>query len=169
MDYATAFCSLYYALYVLGWAMLLRATTPFIRKGYIKLKPLSLLQCAEVMASYACYVGAVAVDNCAVLLTFTAPRVPLSIIAAMGAFAVYGYKCNHCVTPDSNATRSSLRNNTNNTASTTFNACMASIRRCINTSQTTVRSNMQQLSGLLLYVFWTAAAEFIAICIAFVT
>jgi hypothetical protein len=169
MEYATVFCSVYYALYVLGWAVLLKATTPFIRKGYIKLKPLSLLQCAEVMASYACYVGAVAVDNCAVLLTFTAPRVPLSIIAAMGAFDVYGYKCNHCVTLDSSATRASPSNTTNNAASATFNACMASIRRCINTAQTTLRNNMQQLSGLLLYVFWTAAAELIAVSIAVVT
>jgi hypothetical protein len=46
---------------------------------------------------------------------------------------------------------------------------MASIRRCINTAQTTLRNNMQQLSGLLLYVFWTAAAELIAVSIAVVT
>jgi hypothetical protein len=156
-------------MYMLGWALLLQATFTFIRKGYIKLKPLSLLQCAEVMAGHVGYVGAVAVDNCAVLLAFTAPRVFLSVIAAMGAFAVYRCKSNYSVTPDSSATRSSGNSNTNNGASTTFNACMASIRRYIDTAQATVSSNMQQLSGLVLYVFWTAAIELIAIVIVIAT
>jgi hypothetical protein len=159
MDFPTLFISLYNALHVLVWAMPFQAIMPFIRDGCNKLKHVSLLQCAGVMASYAAYVAAVTVDNCAVIMVFTDPHVQFIIIAAMGVFTLYSCKCNVRVTRNSSATWPTPTSNTSNEKTTIFNIYMARIQRGSNTAQATVSNMVQKLAGLLLYVFWTATAK----------